>query len=165
MRGGELGGKEPVPVAPPNCSEDEALSEEFAVDTVGRLAGAPCLVRWKAFMRAAMSDDILMPLPRERKAGGAFEGLRAALSVPSGVEEAVMLAVIAAVDADRAETCGSRRGTASPVVEGEDITDSCSGTEALGISVITRERGESYCLGLRCRTTSFKLEFAARPAE
>lgn len=88
-------------------------------------------------MRAAMSDDILRPLPRERKTGGAFGGLRAALRLPSGVDEGVMLAVMAAVDAGRGASRGSK--AASPDGGGEDIAvGSCWGTEALGISVIRR---------------------------
>jgi len=61
---------------------------------------------WKAFILAAMSGFRAPPLPIELTVGA---GLLAAFTLPSGVEELVMLAVTTGVD----NVPGPRRGLAA----------------------------------------------------
>jgi len=79
---------------------------------VGCLLGAPWRPRWKAFIRAAISALTFNPLPLLEKVGW-FGGLRAALMVPRGVEDAVMPAVVGVtlgpVDKERGESRGGSR--------------------------------------------------------
>jgi hypothetical protein len=72
------------------------------------VGGMPWRPRWKAFMRACMSDETLRPVPLLEKVG-VGSGLRAALRAPRGVDEGVIPAVTAEVEADR----GDRRGGSS----------------------------------------------------
>lgn len=53
--------------------------------------GAPCLERWNAFILACMSCGSPPPLADKDVGGG--PGLRAALTAPSGVDDADMLLV------------------------------------------------------------------------
>lgn len=89
----------------------------FAGKPVG---GAPCRPRRTASILARISEDRLRPLPRLEMGGGAGpRGFRAALILPNGVEENVILAVAADVDTEwppgRGRWSGDRR-------EGEALT-------------------------------------------
>lgn len=118
--------------------------------------GAPCRPRWKAFMRAAMSEDTFKPLPLFENVGAT--GRRAALRAPSGVDEGVIWAVIAA-DADT-ERGDSRGGSRERSVAGEedmfaDVEGSDSGGFVSGLDsrlseLITRKSREDYRPTRRC---------------
>ena len=70
-------------------------------------SGAPCRPRCTACILASISCETLRPLPRLEMVGAGFgRGLRAALMLPSGVEDEVMLAV-APVETERAGGRGS----------------------------------------------------------
>ena len=87
-----------VLVAPPGANPAEVGSRPVDVDWAEVLAGmrrfcvggAPCLERWKAFILACISCG--RPPPLEDSDGGG-PGLRAALTAPSGVDDAVMFDV------------------------------------------------------------------------
>ena len=74
-------------------SWDIDAEEETMFGGVRRFVGggAPCRERWKAFILSCMDCGRLPPL-EDRDGGG--PGLRAALTAPRGVEEAVMFADI-----------------------------------------------------------------------
>lgn len=75
--------------------------------------GAPCRPRWTACILASISCETLRPLPRLEMVG-AFggRGFRAALILPSGVDEGVMLAVAPLVETERT---GGRPSVGEPV--------------------------------------------------
>lgn len=57
--------------------------------------GAPCRPRCTAWILARISCETLRPLPRLEMVGALGRGFRAAFIFPKGVEEGVILAVVA----------------------------------------------------------------------
>lgn len=86
--------------------------------------GAPCRPRCTACILASMSCETLRPLPRLEIVEAFGRGFRAALMLPKGVEEGVMLGVAAEVDTERGGgrasvgEVGARLGLTSEAVTG-----------------------------------------------
>jgi hypothetical protein len=120
------------------------------------VGGAPCRPRRTASIRASMSCETMRPLPRLEMVGVAVgRGLRAALMLPSGVEEIVMFAVAPEVESERAagrSGTGSEGGTSERGLEdmggdegegaskGDSGSNSPSGVEAVEAIAVVRER-------------------------
>jgi hypothetical protein len=117
-----LPGAKAPPIGPEGIWRGVELSE-FMVGVaeagVRPIGGVPCRPRWKAFMRACISEETFKPLPLFEKVG-VGSGLLAALRVPKGVEEGVIPATMADVDNERGERVGGCSGT------------SAAGREAIG---------------------------------
>lgn len=106
--------------------------------------GAPCLDIWKALILAAMSGPNELPPLAIELAVGVGAGRLAALTLPNGVDEGVILVVMADVDM---VPPGERRGRPGDVTGGEDKerSESESGNESGEVGDVGEEgegRGE-----------------------
>ena len=109
---------------------------------LGRLGGAPCLDREKAFILACISD--VKPLALE----GSGPGRRAALSGPRGAEEAVM------VFGELSKEVRSDGGLGDVVAGGAAVSkvgELGESTDALSVSICSCAGGSA---GLSCRGSS-----------
>ena len=95
--------------------------------------GAPCLERWNAFILACMSCG--RPPPLADRDGGGGPGLRAALTAPSGFDDADIV-VVASTEVRKAGSLGGEGlggdvdGTGGRALGGDDgmlASDGCSG--------------------------------------
>lgn len=86
--------------------------------------GAPCRPRCTAWILANMSCETLSPLPRLVMVEAFGRGFRAALIFPSGVEDGVMLAVVAP-DVEMERMAG--RGGSSALGWGSRVTEGAEG--------------------------------------
>lgn len=115
-------------------------------------AGVPCLDRWKAFILACMSSG-RPPALTPDKDGGAI-GRRAALSVPSGVDDAV---IEAAVGGSEEERRGGSRGGVEEESDGEcgdgsgEVCGESDRTEAVAVG--SEGRGEEVIMGVKSLCT------------
>ena len=118
--------------------------------------GAPCLDMWKALRRAAMSGFIAPPRPMVLTVGA---GLRAALTLPNGVEDGVMLSEVGAADVDteRGDIWGgwrsdgdSGRDDAVDEGEGSGLLESSDGADAMIAIVTDCPRGMGQYSAVQC---------------
>jgi hypothetical protein len=129
------------------------------------VGGAPCRPRWTACILANISRETLRPLSRLEMVGALLRGLRAALMLPSGVDEGVMVAV-PVVAAERTEGRPAEAGGEETLEvglegkggdEGEGVSKGVSESSPSGVEAVEsamadegeRERSRGLVRGAR----------------